>query len=245
MIGKGAIRAAGRRRLSGANYIAEAVVFDGTNDYLLTTSLSPTSSTLCTLSAWCYHVDITDNPHIFGGGGTLFIRVLAGGNFQVVARTSGGANVFAVSSTNTISTNAWHHILVSWDATTGDILLYIDDVDVTGTVNYNTGTVSFGPNFSVGSNAGTQLLYGDLSEAYFTNEYLDLSIEANRRKFITAVGTPVDLGADGSLPTGTQPLIYFKGVASVWNAGTNAGSGGSFTMTGSVADSSNEPVELP
>ena len=87
---------------------------------------------------------------------------------------------------------------------------------------------------------------GDIAEVYYAQEYVDLSVQANREKFISGTGTgakPVDLGNDGSIPTGTQPLIYFRGAKDTWNAGTNAGSGGDFTMSGAVVDSSNEPVE--
>lgn len=42
------------------------------------------------------------------------------------------------------------------------------------------------------------------------------------------------IGSDGSGPTGSQPLIYFTGAASVWNAGTNQGDGGNFTQAGTA-----------
>jgi len=51
----------------------------------------------------------------------------------------------------------------------------------------------------------------------------------------SAVGQPtdVDLGDDGSNP-GVVPLIFFGGLqtAADWNAGTNLGTGGDFTMNG-------------
>jgi len=50
---------------------------------------------------------------------------------------------------------------------------------------------------------------------------------------------PADLGSNGSTPTGTQPLIYFNGDAA--SAGTNAGSGGNFTINGSPTDAETNP----
>jgi len=85
---------------------------------------------------------------------------------------------------------------------------------------------------------------GDYSEVYFSSEFIDLSVPANLEKFIKD-GKPVDLGGDGSSPTGTSPLMYFSGNSAAWNSGVNKGTGGNFTMTGSVTDSTNEPVQLP
>jgi hypothetical protein len=80
-----------------------------------------------------------------------------------------------------------------------------------------------------------------MAEVYATNEFLDLSIESNRRKFISASGTPVNLGTDGNIPTGTQPLIYLSGPATNWNAGKNFGSWSGFTVHGTVTDCTSSP----
>ena len=55
-------------------------------------------------------------------------------------------------------------------------------------------------------------------------------------EFYDAAGD-VDLGANGNGPTGSQPLIFFGGVQATagWQAGTNLGSGGGFTVTGTIA----------
>lgn len=68
-----------------------------------------------------------------------------------------------------------------------------------------------------------------VSEFYFTNEWLDLS--ANLTKFRSVGGSPVDLGTDGSLPTGNQPWIYLHNPFSTFQ--TNLGSGGNFVVVGS------------
>ena len=72
-------------------------------------------------------------------------------------------------------------------------------------------------------------------EWYLTNEYLDLSIEANRLKFRSAAGKPVDLGTDGSTPTGTAPFMYMRNPYDSFD--TNNGSGGGwFSLTGTLID---------
>jgi hypothetical protein len=61
--------------------------------------------------------------------------------------------------------------------------------------------------------------------------------EATRRKFIDAGGKPVDL--DCSKPTGSAPAICFTGDASTF--GTNEGTGGAFTTSGTLTDAASSP----
>jgi len=57
---------------------------------------------------------------------------------------------------------------------------------------------------------------GCIGPIWMTDEHIDFSVAANREKFTDSTGQGFikDLGADGSIPTGTQPKIYFKGNAS-------------------------------
>jgi hypothetical protein len=52
-------------------------------------------------------------------------------------------------------------------------------------------------------------------------------------------GAPVSLGADGSTPTGTAPIIFLSGATSSWE--TNKGSGGGFTENGGLTQSPDDP----
>ena len=88
---------------------------------------------------------------------------------------------------------------------------------------------------------GSTLFDGDLADLYFTNEYLDISVEANRREFIDASGKPVDLGVTGTNPTGSQPLLFFSGDTSSWH--TNKGSGGGMTEVGALTDAATSPSD--
>jgi hypothetical protein len=49
----------------------------------------------------------------------------------------------------------------------------------------------------------------------------------------------VDLGATGTTPTGAQPLIYMP----AGDPATNAGTGGNFTVTGTLDVSSTSPSD--
>ena len=72
-------------------------------------------------------------------------------------------------------------------------------------------------------------------------EYLDISVENNRRKFIDADGFPVDLGSDGSTPTGIAAIMFFSGATVSWH--TNDGSGGGFTENGALTDAATSPSD--
>lgn len=151
-----------------------------------------------------------------------------------------GANILVVNSPVDMiwvtSSPTWHHVMASWDLAGGPaVKLYIDGVDRTITPTATNDTISYNEgDWGVGARVGGENLFqGWLSELYFTETYLDLSVSGNRDKFFNSTTQkPVDLGADGSTPTGTQPLIYFH--ASQW--ASNAGSGGTFTVNGTLAD---------
>ena len=153
---------------------------------------------------------------------------------RFVAKNVATSNrVFLVSSAVAVEAGGWKHYLASWDVATGASHLYVDDVsdlasetNINDALNYTTDEASIGA-----TTIGTNKLDGVLSELYFApGQYLDFSVEANRRKFITAEGTPANLGADGSLPTGTAPLIYCAGGKDAFPA--NYGTGGSFSAVG-------------
>lgn len=160
----------------------------------------------------------------------------------VGAKSGGGGAITLNSSTTPFSDHAWHHVLASWDTSSAAAcLMYIDDVDVTNlasrtdaAIDYTRGEVSIGGNYD-----GSFKLTGDLAEFWFDDAAIDISNESNRRKFTTSAGLPERLGSDGSKPTGTAPLVYLKGPAANW--GTNAGSGGNFTVTGTFTDASTKP----
>ena len=258
MIGSGAIRAAGRRRFSGAGYTAEAVDFDGSNDSMVVNSLGESDTKIVSYSFWARWNAFTtpSDMYLIGGGTnagdrtTLLFRTGASGTLTIQAARSNGTTILQAGIGGKLTLNTWHHILVSLDlSNSSNRNVYIDDVSAAMAWNtYSNANIAYAQSeFTLFDLTGNNRWYdGDVAEMYINNtDYIDLSTEANRRKFITSDGKPVDLGSDGSTPTGTQPIIYLSGVASTWNAGTNAGSWGDFTMTGAVADSGNEPVELP
>lgn len=128
--------------------------------------------------------------------------------------------------------STWHHFLCSWDISgSGNSNLFIDDSD-----DLNEVSVSVGQNidytnsewwFGASSDTPTLELDAKISEFYLNlTQTLDFSAVGNRRKFISSSSIAVDLGSDGSTPTGTQPIVFF----SAGFPDNNLGSGGDFTV---------------
>jgi hypothetical protein len=61
-------------------------------------------------------------------------------------------------------------------------------------------------------------------------QFADVSTLTAMNKFSDTDNKPIDLGADGSLPTGTAPTMFFSGNAASF--ATNKGTGGAFTASG-------------
>lgn len=83
-----------------------------------------------------------------------------------------------------------------------------------------------------------------LGELWFSNTsaFVDLTIESNRRKFISVLGGAQNLGLGGERPFGVQPPVFLsrRGLASTFAA--NAGRGGPFLITGdALGDPATDP----
>ena len=227
-----------------------AAKYDGSTGYLTRgadlTGIADGKTGL--FSAWI-RLDASGSLH------TLLANVIANARFGI---TKTAANKFRVLGKNAAGTTildqgttvaytaspAELHVLMSWDLNATTAYIYINNVsDVTSvtktndTIDYVTGT----PNWAVGAETdATNKFNGAISELFFSTEYLDLSNSANRAKFIDSNGNPVYLGTDGSLPTGTAPAIYLNNRAAL--IGTNAGTGGNFTVNGTVVDANSTPL---
>jgi hypothetical protein len=164
------------------------------------------------------------------------------GEWVIFGRNSVGATVLSASAGSVTVDGEWHHVLVTWDtAVNNDVNIYIDDVnqDVTistftldGIIDWTVNDVQLYNQFD---ETGTDSKFdGCAADFYLTiGETLDIDIESNRRKFISAAGKPVFLGSGGSIPTGNQPIVFMNGNFN--NYVVNAGFGGDFTAKGGAA----------
>jgi len=230
-----------------APYAANGVNFDGTNDYLERGAdlTGAADSKLFSGSIWFKRGDTGSTDNVLTGAlrrHEIFFH--SGNSFRIVVKNSGGAGVLEIRSATTFtSTAVWYHVMWSVDMTdSGKRHFYVDGADDSPTwTKYINDTLDFTEtNHAFGSRVGgankTNACFADPWFAF--GQYIDLSVAANRLKFYNA-GSPVDLGSDGSTPTGTAAIIFFSGVTAGWE--TNDGSGGGFTENGALTDCGTDP----
>lgn len=178
------------------------------------------------------------------GNAETRIRQLSSGKIQIQGNNAGVQ--LKVESTSTYSNSSWHHYCWCFDMSdTGKRFLYVDDVSDLTVITYNDSTIDFTRGtHRVGANDDfDQVFNGCMADFWIGfNIYYDFSITANRRKFITAGGAPVNLGATGQTPTGTAPICFFSG-GDPADFHNNLGTGGGFTKldAGAVSDCSSDP----
>lgn len=244
-------------RFTGVTYPIDSADFDGTNDNLARAAAltGAASSKKGIFSAWVRldGANADTRQIIQANGGGLGIRFLTTNAFRITIFSVPSPSYFTALEIGTAATftssSTWRHLLASWDLSVpGAVHLYVNDVSdltvnaaIDANLNYTT------TNWFVG---GTDVyfgwMHGAMADVYFApGQYLDFSDAANRRKFISTSGKPVDLGATGSTPTGTAPLIHhhLADAEAVANFATNRGTGGTFTLTGTLDTGSTSPSD--
>lgn len=229
-------------------YVVDAATFDVGIDYLYRGGLvGYTSDASGIFSAWV-RFDGGDGVHqtlisstASGTGDYVFIVSKVSTNKIQIALNAG--QLIINSSASYIAGASWHHLLFSWDGGT-NAKLYVDDADQTVTVAKTPVSASAMDSFYVSSPYTG--LNGALSEAYLSfGSYIDLAVESNRRKFISAILKPVNLGASGEFPTGAAPIVYLhlSDAEAAANFATNRGTGGNMTITGALSTASSSPSD--
>lgn len=234
--------------------VVDGADFDGTNDYMLRgaelTGIADSKSGI--FSCWVRIDALTGGQQDILSNGvyaTKFnILITSTGEIVIRGCNAAGSAIIDFRSSSHSAGATWLHILMSWDLATTTTHLYILDISdkavttaTNDTINYTEG------NYGVGASiTATLKVNGCLAEIYFApGQYLDFSLEYNRRKFISSTGKPVHLGITGATPTGTAPLVYMhldNGEA-VANFATNRGTGGNFTITGTLDTASSSPSD--
>ncbi len=238
-------------------YQPQGVVFDGTNDYLTTTSnfLSADDSKL-TVSFWFRRaLNFGTAQTIFRANNTatvnaanlrLLIEFATTNKIHIQARSSNPTTLLDVTTGTIFNDYNWHHIVFSVDVSNNaKRFIYVDGAADTPTWGiYTNGSIDFTmatPRNSVGAtSAGAAKYAGDLADFWIDDGfYIDLSVAANLQKFITTGGNAVYLGAMGELIDGANNEVFLTNPLATWQ--TNAASGEpGFTLTGTLADS--DPV---
>jgi hypothetical protein len=174
-------------------------------------------------------------------GGEFYIEYNTAGTLAVIGKNSANTTILNLNKSSLSSSGVWELYQLCIDLSdTGKRHLYKNSSEVTSITwnNYTDDDINF--TVDIAAIAGAALSSGasdwwpgKIGFLYFSTEYIDFSQEANRLKFFDAYGYPVDLGADGSTPTGTAPLIYMN---EGFHLGTNLGTGGNFTPNNAPTD---------
>lgn len=240
---------------SAAVYETTGVAFDGSTDCAEKGTADLTGladGTTGTVSVW-FRVDGGAGNYrmIMDTSSNLVGFYLTNGNkFEVIFYSAGFAvQIINYPSTSTFAADGtWHHVMVSGNGTA--INAYVDGAGPDLGASTNSGTIDYANGshiYTIGCRSGGSLLFnGALADVYFTNEYIDLSDAGARAKFISG-GKPVDLGATGTLPTGTAPKVLLRASPTHGEAvnafHTNKGTGGGFTLTGTLAAAATDPTD--
>lgn len=178
----------------------------------------------------CYHTAF---------GGLLYeIDLDTSGNLVVHVGDAGSNQITFTQTSNEIAADgAKHNVLIAADSQAGTLQLYVDDVlasfSIVGSGGFNipyslmTGISGLPRFFGRGSDVTNPEIgrsyVGDAAEFWFDTDNIDFSVASNRQKFISS-GNSVNLGSDGSTPTGSPPLFYlsqqpadYAGVTFLWN----------------------------
>lgn len=219
---------------SSSQYLARGGALTGISDgkiFSAAFAIKPVSTAGSTFSVLSNEVTGAGRGmHIRQSGSQLSIRF---------TETAVGAVITLDGETavDTFTAGQWSTVLIAIDMSdTNKRYMYVDGAlpSVTWS-NYTDQNLRFvGSDTFVGAiDGGGDAFDGNIGFLWFNTEYIDFSQEANRLKFFDAFNNPVDLGEDGSTPTGSQPLIYLN---EGFHLGTNLGSGGNFTPSGTPTD---------
>jgi hypothetical protein len=145
--------------------------------------------------------------------------------------------------------DTWYHVMASWDKSVETRRhLYINGTNcltvntfLSDDVDGNTDSIDYTQTdhlVAAYDNSGALQYDGCLSEFWWApGQYIDLSVQGNRDKFISANrgagGEPVNLGSGGATPTGTQPILYLKDATTSFP--NNYGTGGNMVKKGTQA----------
>ena len=153
---------------------------------------------------------------------------------MIQAFNSTPTKILDIRTTTQVGDGEVHTVMASWDLGAGGgpvTHLYLDGVSDKSVNTATDDTIDYTTDdWSVGALVdGSNKLDGDLAHLWFEDGVIiDFSLAAERAKFVDSTGRLADKGSDGSIPTGTSPIIFVK------DDEVNAGTGGGFTENGAL-----------
>jgi hypothetical protein len=230
----------------GGAFSADAVVFDGTNDYMLRggglTGQSDTDELTIAAVFKMNGGDGAEQTFLAGSLNNYFVRRASNKLYIVIPNTSFSGEILQVNSSNDyIDDSTWHTAIFSVKSSTSAYHFYVDgssDVGATGGSGLGSDIgINSSTDWAVGARTGGgQKLNADAAYVAMWPAYFDLTNAATLAQFYTG-GKPTDWSAVGS------PIILqgvpAGGVAT--DFATNQGTGGDFSITGTLTLASTTP----
>ena len=224
-----------------SEFIARSVITgsDGANLSSTGTNLSLADTNTITVAFAVKTDGIASQIYTFNGGGPFSIQN-SPSNVLSIAFTLKNSTRYTLTSSINLASSGWNIVLISIDTANNNYNIIVNGVAGTnstsiGNSQFDLAAIGSGPcNLKASNAANTNEPF---AVSYFSAAYIDFSQESNRLKFVDALGYPVDLTTQieaGDIPT---PLIHMK-FESTTSLGTNSGSGGDFTVNGTVTSGS-------
>lgn len=235
-----------------SGYNTGAVTFDGSNDYQTRGAglTGAADGTKLLISGWFkFAADEAGTTTILNariGAANYFNLYRNAATVYLDISNTAGAQIVSLATSSTVTAaSGWNHIAIALDMATPTAYLYVNGVDAKTQTTLTAGTLELTPdNWRFGNDLGgaNTALNANVADFYMAFEYLALN--ANIGKFYSG-GKPVNLGTTGATPTGTQPIVFFRHVtgAAASDFGTNQGSGGDFTITGTLTEATTSPSD--
>ncbi len=207
------------------------VTLDGTNDYQLRgADLTGAADNARASGLAKFRSSSATNQCLVVGAspGNVLVYLTAAGAINVRMRTAASANIYNVTSSTGLADDFDHTLLWSVDGVAGTGQLYIDGASDEATVTAETtGTIDMTmPDWGIGALAtGTWKWNGLLSRVTM---WQGVSLDFSN------AGVRADAENPAKATSLGNNIIDMYGPAENWNAGTNQGTGGDFTMNGEV-----------
>lgn len=204
-----------------------AVTFDGTNDHLQrAAALTGVTDGTAFSIYWKGATSTAATQTLVAiGANRTRMDITSTGAFNVLVFNTAGSLIANILSNTGWADGAEHTVHFSGTAG-GSSALYIDGTSRLASGSIASGTPDMTGGNSVGANTGSANLFNGTMRrvAMWTDVALDVS-SASVRTQMADEAQAATLGTNA---------VDFYGEAAVWNAGTNQGSGGDYTMNGAV-----------
>jgi hypothetical protein len=215
-------------------------------DYLLKSgALSGVSNgKTFSFSVWVRPDTLTGARTIFcfyNGTALRFELRFAATQFVITARNSSNTTILNAGTGTVFATATQYCIQGCIDlSNSSNRKIYVNGaLDSTTWTTYTNADIDFASstNEAIGvsyANSSSDEYDGKIGELYWTTNYIDFSLEANRLLFRDCFGNPTNLPSAITAATVPTPAVYMRFDPASF--GTNSGTGGNFTVTATPLD---------